>query len=647
MYEQVKIVKYCLVLAAVLLMLFSFDTWSQSRTNPGLIKRIDNHGIRGEAFETISMAVGKRSVCQEQCLENPFCKAYSWRKNRANRGPECKLYHNYWETVPTQYFHAGLRRELNKTFVGSREKDVQMRGEVYKSQAMPESGTKLCRDACAEDDSCMAYTYFKPGTRAPSSPATCEFMSSVTERLINRPCCVSGAHIDTHITYKTYLRKKIGMSIVSQSQQVTDYSACVHLCVADETCKLGRYRKTTANDPLGQCELSSVSGITSVTDDTGYRSFEKQSASAEMYAIQNNSAASGAHIRTVFIDAKAQDAAGLCWAACGVDRLCQAANFRSAAHTGASARCDLAADFDAPRKVLPGYVSGYKIPDSKPPSLPKPGSVPTRLQFSENSRYNVIEGDRYPYDMPDVRFPENWQGCSQDDKTQLRRAWVRAHYNVWRATQVLNHLNGQTRRRAEMWAWSFNDRMGSDPEYNNISPRGYFGSYDNKRFHMVRRTMNKLFNERFRGKTFKLKCRLRRSDGAHPCNTFSNVNANHYIYGYINICDNWFDEDARTDRGTFNNQATILTHELLHWMKIPKSIYWVTDRHDYWKSCLKYRGVKARYDDAAVWLGMNRGCRDWNHNRAVRVNDTYSWFATMLGDRIYRGILPQYPAENF
>ena len=156
---------------------------------------------------------------------------------------------------------------------------------------------------------------------------------------------------------------------------------------------------------------------------------------------------------------------------------------------------------------------------------------------------------------------------------------------------------------------------------------------------MVRRAIDKAFNDRFRGKTFEVQCRQKNKDGAHPCIS-ANPSANTSVYGKINFCTRFF---GRTEL----QRAKTVVHEVFHWMKIPKSGYWVTDRHDYWISCGRYKAVRALYGDRAIYLGMDRGCRDWNHNRAVRVNDTYAWFATMLGDRIYSGNLPQFPAEDF
>ncbi|MEL7092834.1 MAG: PAN domain-containing protein, partial [Pseudomonadota bacterium] len=419
--------------------------------------------------------------------------------------------------------------------------------------------------------------------------------------------------------------------------EVTDVRACIDLCRADDTCTRAVYEKTSATRAVGRCVISGDSPM-SVASDDGFSTYERASPDLNMRPPRPGVRNTAPNYRRIRLDVRSHaDAVSLCAAACGRDANCVSANVQPATDNR-SARCNLKQTLAT--NVFDDCCTNIsKIPNSKPPSVPAPDAVPLRMVFSPNDPGNRIEGDAYPADMPNVRFPVNWQGCSQDDRALIRRAWVRAHYNVWRARQVMSHLNAQ-RRRADMWAWSFNDRMGTSPSYTNISPRAYFGRYDHSRFHDARRVIDKLFVERFRGKTFRVKCRVRDSDGAHPCETF-NANANHSFYGTINLCQRWF------DNGVFNDQVTILTHEMLHWMKIPKSIYWVADRHDFWRSCRRYVGVRALYDDDAVWLGMNRGCKDWNHNRAVRANDTYAWWTTMLGDRIYRGRLPQFPAEDF
>ncbi|MEL6617787.1 MAG: PAN domain-containing protein [Pseudomonadota bacterium] len=609
---------------------------AQTRTNTSdILRNLDNTFVRGGSFEKIEMRRGQRARCAETCQDNPICRGFNWRKGTNDRPPQCSLYHVISETAATPYFHAGIRRRTPPVFDGTREPDTELRGEVLKEITLPHPRPGMCRDACAFEDGCLAYTYVKPGRLGPDSPPTCRLMAKETERRVSA-CCVSGRQRDSFEAFRWRRDTRLQFAI-EVPVNVADVRACVHLCSADATCRYAVYRKTSATRPVGLCTLSG-NNPTSVVSDDGFSTYERAPPDHNMYNSRPGVRNTAPNYRRLRLDARNDaDALSLCRAACGRDPECKAANLVPASNSS-SARCNM-------KKTLATNVfddcctSNSKIPNSKPPSPPGPNTIPTRIRFSANDPGNVIAGDPYPADMPNVRYPVNWQGCSNDDRALIRRAWTRAHHNVWRARQVMSHLNAQP-RRAAMWTWSFTDRMGTAPGYNNISPRGYFGSYDHGRFHDVRRVVDKLFVDRFRGKTFRIKCRVRDSDGAHPCETF-NANANTSVYGTINLCQRWF------DNGVFIDQVTILTHEMLHWMKIPKSAYWVTDRHDYWRSCRDYRGAKARYDDAAVWLGMNRGCKDWNHNRAVRANDTYAWWISTLGDRIYRGRLPQFPAEDF
>lgn len=37
-----------------------------------------------------------------------------------------------------------------------------------------------------------------------------------------------------------------------------------------------------------------------------------------------------------------------------------------------------------------------------------------------------------------------------------------------------------------------------------------------------------------------------------------------------------------------HSNASTVAHEIAHWTKIPKSVYWLTDRHDVWEKCGRY-----------------------------------------------------------
>jgi hypothetical protein len=300
-------------------------------------------------------------------------------------------------------------------------------------------------------------------------------------------------------------------------------------------------------------------------------------------------------------------------------------------------------DGDPPGRSDKCCSSGAKKPEWITKPIPADATPPI-LYFSENDPARQVAGISFPADMPDVRMPTGFKNCSASDRIAIERAWALAHHHVWRAQQVMQHINRRTRERGGLWAYGFNNRMKTaQGDFSNWSPRGWFGSYEARRFRLSRRAIDKVWNERFRGRTFEVQCRRVNTDGAHPCSTSQRrPAANHIVLGKINFCadffGSWVNESVR---------AQTVVHEVFHWLKIPGSAYWVSDSHDFWKSCGDYEAVRALYGDDAAFLGMNRGCRDWNHNRAVLTNDNYAWFATMLGTRVHVGLMRSFPAEDF
>jgi hypothetical protein len=69
------------------------------------------------------------------------------------------------------------------------EQDVDRPGADYQNFDLDEPRYELCRDACANDASCKAYTYVKPGMQALN--ARCWLKSSVPDP-VPSPCCISG-----------------------------------------------------------------------------------------------------------------------------------------------------------------------------------------------------------------------------------------------------------------------------------------------------------------------------------------------------------------------------------------------------------------------------------------------------------------------
>jgi hypothetical protein len=69
------------------------------------------------------------------------------------------------------------------------ESDVDRPGQDITSSDLPKPDPRLCRQACANDSSCKAFTYVKPTYQAAN--ARCWLKSSVPQAYANK-CCISG-----------------------------------------------------------------------------------------------------------------------------------------------------------------------------------------------------------------------------------------------------------------------------------------------------------------------------------------------------------------------------------------------------------------------------------------------------------------------
>jgi uncharacterized protein with LGFP repeats len=83
----------------------------------------------------------------------------------------------------------GRRSDFENGFVFWDEQDVDRLGSDYQNFDLSEARYELCRDACANDPSCRAYSNFKPGIQALN--ARCWLKSSVSDPVLS-PCCISG-----------------------------------------------------------------------------------------------------------------------------------------------------------------------------------------------------------------------------------------------------------------------------------------------------------------------------------------------------------------------------------------------------------------------------------------------------------------------
>lgn len=285
---------------------------------------------------------------------------------------------------------------------------------------------------------------------------------------------------------------------------------------------------------------------------------------------------------------------------------------------------------------------GQNQPKPLPPSPPKP----VDLIFSKRTQTDPISGLKFPADMPDIRYPTGYDSCNAEEVKKIKEAWALGHFYMWRSNQVMSYLARHDSQRKNMWMDGYDPSVVKESgQWRNYSPRAWFGPYDGDRFQKVSNAIEKVFNDRFQGKTFRVKCRTNdNSQGAHPCYqtdpaTGNTPSANHIVYGTINFCNRWFRrEDAHI-------RARGIVHEVFHWLRIPGTGVWVTDLHTHCDGLCKTEKMYGR--EKASHLAHVSGIRDGHYERAIRNNDNYAIFAYMLGRKIFEGDLTQFPSPGF
>jgi hypothetical protein len=91
------------------------------------------------------------------------------------------------------------------------EPDSDRPGSDYRDFDLPQPGYQACLDACANEPTCVAYTYVKPGMQGPN--ARCWLKSSVPNP-IRSACCVSGIkQLEASERWVTYSNPRFGTTV--------------------------------------------------------------------------------------------------------------------------------------------------------------------------------------------------------------------------------------------------------------------------------------------------------------------------------------------------------------------------------------------------------------------------------------------------
>jgi hypothetical protein len=421
------------------------------------------------------------------------------------------------------------------------------------------------------------------------------------------------------------------------------WRSCQAACAEDDNCRAHTYVKSTDVSAGGHCWLKDAQPARRDAEccDSGAKlpADDAMNIGKGDFDLPGND-----YLRVIPRSANHTGRVSMCRKACGADPACLAYTYVKPGVQGNDAACWLKGRVPVSGRTSNCCSSGTRKAEFI--GKPAPNYVPPILYFSPRDPQRTIRGRTFPADMPAPRFPPaGYRGCSNAEIAAIEAAWALAHHHVWRAQQVMQHINVSDRRRTEFWNHGFVSTMkdGSGYDYANWSPRGWFGRYEPRRFRLSRRAVDKAWKERFLGgivgdgfSPIGVWCRL--DTGVAPCT--GNRRGAHTGVGAVDICPAFF-----RNRDDFDN-AQFIIHELFHWLQIPKSAYWVSDSHDFWRTGCRYRAATTIYSDDAAYIGINGGCHDWNFNRAVLTNDNYAWFATSLGERIYGRDMVSFPAES-
>jgi hypothetical protein len=273
------------------------------------------------------------------------------------------------------------------------------------------------------------------------------------------------------------------------------------------------------------------------------------------------------------------------------------------------------------------HVPGKEEPEVDPKDEP---GAPDPLVFSKDTQTEPHTGLKVPADMPPPRFPKDYTGCTASQTRHIDRAWLRAHYSMWRADQVLDWLAGHSAQRAAAWRKGAPANPPTEAQLNSksvywtsFSPRNWFGPYEQVRFDNVDTAVEKVFENRFRGRTFKVVCKK-----GKPL-------ASHAVFGRVVFYDAFFTTDDRM-------RGLTVVHEIYHGLALRNGT-WVMDTHVFCGDGVPCTTSK-HYDEEAS-LRLSWGSKPRHYRLAIRNNDSHAYFATNLADAIRGGTLAQFPPK--
>ena len=154
---------------------------------PGLESKIDRPGSDYRDFD---LNEARPELCQKACLNDAACRAFTYvSPGVQGPKPRCWLKNAVPPATFSECCTSGIKAANPPPPAKTLEPGVDRPGSDYRNFDLDETRPELCQQACANEATCRAFTYVKPGVQGPK--ARCWLKNAVPAPKPS-DCCTSG-----------------------------------------------------------------------------------------------------------------------------------------------------------------------------------------------------------------------------------------------------------------------------------------------------------------------------------------------------------------------------------------------------------------------------------------------------------------------
>ncbi len=216
----------------------------------------------GSDYKNFNLPQPNAALCRNACTKEAKCKSWTYVKPNTTQGPNprCWLKHAVPKPRKNNCCVSGVKKKrVPATFVGA-ELNIDRPGFDYKNFNLPKRNAALCRNACAKEAKCKAWTYVKPNTTQGPNPR-CWLKHTVPKPRKNN-CCVSGVK-RVAVTPPPAKMGNLEWNIDRRGADFRNFNLakanpnlCRNACARDGRCKAWTYVKpNTVQGPKPRCWL--------------------------------------------------------------------------------------------------------------------------------------------------------------------------------------------------------------------------------------------------------------------------------------------------------------------------------------------------------------------------------------------------------